>query len=92
MHNFSTKRLNYTIFNDIIFLEILLNQVGNSKTIVSEDLLDITIISCYTPNGYIVPAEFGIHFFPRLKNVQKQAKLHLNEIGLTNNEFCKKQL
>ena len=39
---------------------------------------------------YIVPAEFGVHFLPRVKNVQKQTKLHLNEIGLTNNEFCKK--
>ena len=46
----------------------------------------------YTPNRYIVPAEFGVHFRPRLKNVQKRAKLHLNEIGLTNNEFCKIKL
>ena len=41
----------------------------------------------YTPNGYIVPAEFGVHFLSRMKNVPKGTQLHLNEIGLTNNEF-----
>ena len=46
----------------------------------------------YTPNGYIVPAEFGFHFLPRMKNVQKRTKSHLNEISLTNNEFCKRQI
>ena len=49
-------------------------------------------IMVYTPNGYIVPAEFGVHFLPRMKNIPKQAKLHLNEIGLTNIEFCKRQI
>ena len=44
----------------------------------------------YTPNGYIVPAEFGVHLLPRMKNIPKQTKLHVNEIGLTNIEFCKK--
>ena len=51
--------------------------------------------SDYTPNGYIVPAEFGVHFLPRMKNIQKKKKkkkLHLNEIGLTNIEFCKRQI
>ena len=46
----------------------------------------------YTPNGYIVPAEFGFHFLPRMKNIPKQTKLHLKEIGLTNIEFCRKQI
>ena len=49
------------------------------------------MINCYTPNGYIVPAKFGVHFLPPTKNVPKQTKLHLNEIGLTNTEFCKRQ-
>ena len=35
------------------------------------------------PIGYIVPAKFGVHFFPRVKNAPKRTKLHLNEIGLT---------
>ena len=43
----------------------------------------------YTPNGYIVPANFGVHFLHRMKNVPKRTKLHLNEIDLTNTEFCK---
>ena len=46
----------------------------------------------YTPIGYIVPAEFGVHFLPLMKNIPKQTKLHLNEIGLTNIEFCKRQI
>ena len=45
----------------------------------------------YTPDGYIVPAKFGVHFLPLTKNVPKRTKLHLNEIGLTNTEFCKSQ-
>ena len=39
----------------------------------------------YTPNGYIVPAELAVHFLPRMKNIPKQTKSHLNEIGLTLN-------
>ena len=46
----------------------------------------------YTQNGYIVPAEFGVHFLPRMKNVPKRTKMHLNEIGLTNTELCKSQI
>ena len=46
----------------------------------------------YTPNGYIVPAEFCVHFLPRMKNVPKRTKMHLNEIGLTNHEICKRQI
>ena len=45
----------------------------------------------YTPNRYIVPAKFGVHFLPLAKNVPKRTKMHLNEIGLTNTEFCKIQ-
>ena len=37
-----------------------------------------------------MPAEFGIHFLPHMKNIPKQTKLHLNEIGLTNIEFYQK--
>ena len=48
------------------------------------------LIVYYTPNGYIVPAEFGVNFLPRMKNIPKQTKLHLNEIDLTNFEFCKR--
>ena len=46
----------------------------------------------YTPNGYIVPAEFCVNFLPRMKNIPKQTKLHLNEIGLTKIEFCKRKI
>ena len=45
----------------------------------------------YTPNGYIVPAKFDVHFLPLTKNVNKRTKLHLNEIGLNNTEFYKSQ-
>ena len=37
--------------------------------------------TAYTPNGYIVPAKFGILFLPLTKTVPKRTKLHLNEIG-----------
>ena len=43
----------------------------------------------YTPNGYTVPAKFGAHFLPCMKNDQKRTKMHLNEVGFTSTEFCK---
>ena len=33
-----------------------------------------------------MPAEFGVHFLPCMKNVPKRTKMHLNEVGITNNE------
>ena len=36
-----------------------------------------------------MPAEFGVHFLPYMKNVPKRTKMHLNEVGLTNTEICK---
>ena len=51
----------------------------------------VCFVLYYTPNGYIVPAKFGDHFLPLTKTVPKRTKLHLNEIGLTNTEFCKSQ-
>ena len=39
-----------------------------------------------------MPAEFGVHFLPCMKNVPKQTKMHLNEVGLTNTEICKRPI
>ena len=36
-----------------------------------------------------MPAEFGVHFLPCMKNVPKRTIMHLNEVGLTNTEICK---
>ena len=33
-----------------------------------------------------------IHFLPCMKNVPKRTKMHLNEVGLTNTEICKKPI
>ena len=49
-------------------------------------------IESYTPNGYIVPAEFGVHFLPCMKKIPKRTKMHLNEIGLTNTEIRQSQI
>ena len=46
----------------------------------------------YTPNGYIVPSNFGVHFLPCMKNVPSRTKTHLNKIDLTNTEFCTSQI
>ena len=39
-----------------------------------------------------MPVKFGIHFLPRMKTVPNGAKLHLNDIGSANNEFCERQI
>ena len=46
----------------------------------------------FTPNGYTVPVEFCVDFLPRMKNVLKCTKMHLNDTGLTETEFCKSQV
>ena len=45
--------------------------------------------SNYTPNGYIVPMEFRILFFPRISSFSRRTKMHLNEILLTGTELFK---
>ena len=39
-----------------------------------------------------MPAKFGVHFLPRMINVPKRTKMHLNETSLTNTEICKSQI
>ena len=45
--------------------------------------------SFYTPNGYIVPMEFRIHFFPRISAFSRRTKMHLNGMLLIGTEFFK---
>ena len=47
-----------------------------------------TLQKHYTPNVYLVPAEFGVRSLPCLKDIPKRTKMHLNEVGLTNTEIC----
>ena len=35
------------------------------------------LIAHYTPNGYIVPMEFRVHFFPRISAFTRCTKMHL---------------
>ena len=43
----------------------------------------------YTPNGYIVPMEFRVHFFPRISAFSRRTKMHLNGMLLIGTEFFK---
>ena len=43
----------------------------------------------YTPNGYIVPMEFRVHFFPRISAFSRGTKMHLNGMLLIGTEFFK---
>ena len=38
----------------------------------------------YTPNGYIVPAKFGVHFPPLTKHVPKRTILNLRRYAANN--------
>ena len=49
----------------------------------------IMIIGNYTPNGYIVPMEFCVHFFPRISAFLRRTKMHLNGMFLIETEFFK---
>ena len=41
----------------------------------------------YTPNGYIVPTEFHVHFFPRISAFSRRTKMHLNGMLLIGTDF-----
>ena len=43
----------------------------------------------YTPNGYIVPMEFRVHFFPHILAFSRRTKMHLNGMLLIGTEFFK---
>ena len=43
----------------------------------------------YTPNGYIVPMEFRVLFFPRISAFSRRTKMHLNGMLLIGTEFFK---
>ena len=44
--------------------------------------------SDYT-NGYIVPMEFRVHFFPRIRACSRHTKVHLKGMLLIGSEFFK---
>ena len=44
---------------------------------------------CYTPNGYIVPMEFRVQFFPHISAFSRRTKMHLNGVLLIGTEFLK---
>ena len=60
---------------------------------MKEHLLDPEIKSAnsrmlyYTPNGYIVPMEFCVNFFPSISAFSRHTKMHLNGILLIETEF-----
>ena len=43
----------------------------------------------YTPNRYIVPMEFRVHFFHRISAFSRRTKMHLNGMLLIGTEFFK---
>ena len=40
----------------------------------------------------VVPVKICVYFLPRMKNVPKPTKMHLNEVGLTETVFCKSHI
>ena len=43
----------------------------------------------YTPNGYIVPMEFRVHFFPHISAFTRRTIMHLNGMLLIGTDFFK---
>ena len=73
----------------------LVDTENKSNNIIMKSYIYLNLFSNilhYTPNGYIMPAEFDVHFLPHIKMFQNRTALHLIEIGLTNKEFCKRQI
>ena len=52
-------------------------------------IVDLTKKDYYTPNGYIVPMEFRVHFFPRISAFLRRTKMHLSGMFLIGTEFFK---
>ena len=52
-------------------------------------LQSVCNVQYYTPNGYIVPMEFRVHFFPRISAFSRRTQMHLNGMLLIGIEFFK---
>ena len=59
------------------------------KWIFRDSKLTCASYKDYTPNGYIVPMEFHVNFFPRISAFSRHTKMHLNGMLLIETEFCK---
>ena len=59
------------------------------QSVISETFSLTQLNSTYTPNGYIVPMEFCVNFFPRISAFSRRTKMHLNGILLIETEFFK---
>ena len=49
----------------------------------------ISVISILYSNGYIVPMEFCVRFFPRISAFSRRIKMHLNGMLLIGTEIFK---
>ena len=58
-----------------------------AKVSVTIDLCQKT--NCYIPNGYIVPMQFRVHFFPRISAFSRHTEMHLNGMLLIRTDFFK---
>ena len=68
------------------------NIISNFFVSVKYLLFFIVVVAICDLNSkriYSASEIFGVHFLPRMKNVPKLTKMHLNEVGSTNTEFCK---
>ena len=89
-----------TCFRDVL-LSISFGKISNPEQAAryvadrtgESTSLFTTITAClsasYTPNGYIVPMEFRVIFFPRIGAFLRRTKMHLNGILLIETEFFK---
>ena len=55
----------------------------------STERVKITIVLHNTPNGYIMPMEFRVHFFPCISAFTRRTKMHLNGVLLIGADFFK---
>ena len=67
-----------------------LREIGEKSQRLQQQLYQLSYVSnYYTPNGYIVPMEFRVHFVARISAFSRRTKMHLNGMMLIGTEFFK---
>ena len=87
-----TKGTNYMYIHSLIVFKLFSDHAKTVLKLHNDRVsrpLAIRFSSYYTPNGYIVPIDFRVHFFPRISAFLRRTKMHLNGMFLIVTEFFK---
>ena len=73
---------------NMVFLDVAhISMDLHGKQHIFSDVISLICFCFYTPNGYIVPMEIRVNFFPRISAFSRRTKMPLNGMLLIGTEF-----